>query len=180
MSKPSTNQKKWIESGYALFGDIGTMALNVEKLSTIMGLKRSSFYHYFGTVDQYEEALLEHHVARYQKIGEIIRDYTEFDQLFSREVFEHQDALMFQRQLMINQSVERYKHCSDKARLHTEPKTFELWSVFTNKEEASEEDWEMFRVVRDFYFVNHGQSNLAHDPKEVITKLHSYWNRTKK
>ncbi len=179
MSNLPVNQKKWIETGYNLFGDIGNQALNVEKLSNIVGLRRSSFYHYFGSMDQFEEALLDHHIERYRKIGEIINDYSELNQLFGEEVFNHQDALLFQRQLMIYQGISRYKQCSDDARKHTEPKTFELWTAFTNSEDATEEDWDLFRVVRDFYFINHGQPNVPNDPKEVIVKLHKHFSDLK-
>lgn len=180
MNKESSNESKWITSGYGLFGDIGVMALNVEKLSNIVGLQRSSFYHYFGTMEAYEQALLNHHIERYKLIGDIIKDYLTIDDLFNDEVFAHQDALLFQRQLMINQSVSRYKQCSDDARKFTEEKTFELWSEFSETKDRTEEEWNLFRAVRDFYFINHGQQNVPQDPKEVIVMLHNYLKGSKK
>lgn len=179
MPKSSDNRQKWTTAGYNLFGEIGPEALNIEKLSNIVGLNRSSFYHYFGDMEVFELSLMAYHVDRYRHFGEIIKDYEQFEQLFTPEVYDHQDALAFQRQLMINQGISRYKQCSDEARTYTERKTFELWSVFSKIKEESETEWILFRALRDFYFVNHGQNNVPGDPKEILVMLHKYLNDRK-
>lgn len=171
------NKQKWIEVGYALFGEIGAEALNVEKLSTLVGLNRSSFYHYFKDLVGFEETLFDHHKKRYERIGEIIKDYDRFEQLFNEEVFEHKDALAFQRQLLINQSNSRYQECSLDVREYTEQKTFELWSNENRSDKSDEEQWAMFRAMRDFYFVHHGQENGLDNPKELMVLLNKFVNR---
>jgi AcrR family transcriptional regulator len=176
MPKSSDNRDRWITAGYNLFGEIGAESLNVEKLSNIVALNRSSFYHYFGDMELFETTLLTHHIERYRTFGEIIKNYEKFEELFTPEVYNHQDALAFQRQLMINQGISRYKQCSDNARKFTEQKTFELWSVFSKIKKESESEWILFRALRDFYFVNHGQNNVPSDPKEVLVMLHKYLN----
>jgi len=176
MPKSSDNRDRWITAGYNLFGEIGAESLNVEKLSNIVALNRSSFYHYFGDMELFETTILNHHIERYRTFGEIIKNYEKFEELFTPEVYNHQDALAFQRQLMINQGISRYKQCSDNARKFTEQKTFELWSVFSKIKKESESEWILFRALRDFYFVNHGQNNVPSDPKEVLVMLHKYLN----
>ncbi|MFY0650925.1 MAG: TetR/AcrR family transcriptional regulator [Cyclobacteriaceae bacterium] len=171
------NRQKWISTGYGLFGELGPEALNVEKLSNIVGLNRSSFYHYFGDIESFESALFSHHIKQYEAFGEIIKDYDQFEQLFTQEVFDHKDALAFQRQLMINQGITRYKNCSDNARKFTEQKTFELWSVFNENKNESETEWTLFRALRDFYFIHHGQNTSLRDPKEVLMMLHQHLNK---
>lgn len=173
----SENRQKWIETAYALFGEIGAEALNIEKLSNLVGLNRSSFYHYFKDLMGLEEALFEHHKKRYETIGEVIRDYTRFDQLFNDEVFEHKDALAFQRQLLINQSVKRYKQCSEEVRKFTEEKTYELWVAASENRIEDEKEWAMFKAMRDFYFVHHGQPGGMENPKELMILLNEYVNR---
>jgi AcrR family transcriptional regulator len=177
MNKVIDNRHKWILTGYDLFGEIGPEALNVEKLSNLVGLNRSSFYHYFGDMMKFEGALFEHHKERYESIATVIKDYERFDQLFSEEVFDHKNALAFQRQLLVNQATDRYRKCSDEARIHTEKKTFELWTAMGKNEKASEEDWMMFRAMRDFYFVHHGQPNGLSNPKDMMLLLHKYLNK---
>jgi len=127
-------------------------------------------------MELFETTILNHHIERYRTFGEIIKNYEKFEELFTPEVYNHQDALAFQRQLMINQGISRYKQCSDNARKFTEQKTFELWSVFSKIKKESESEWILFRALRDFYFVNHGQNNVPSDPKEVLVMLHKYLN----
>ncbi len=177
MEKAADNRLKWIETGYQLFGEIGLESLNVEKLSHLVGLKRSSFYHYFKDLMGFEEALFEYHDKKYQAIASVIKGYVEFEQLFNKEVFEHKDALAFQRQLLINQSISRYKECSEAVRRHTETKTFALWIAANNHSETNEKHWAMFRAMRDFYFVHHGQSNGMDNPKELMLLLNQYVNQ---
>lgn len=172
MEKTSENQQKWLDAGYSLFGEIGLEALNVEKLSSLVGLSRSSFYYYFGDLLAFEEELMNIHIINYEKFGELMKGYEHFEKLFSDEIMVHKEALSFQRQLLINKSVKRYQNCSDKARSFTEKKTYELWMKFKNVDQDSDEEWALFKAIRDFYFVQFGQSDQ--DPQDVLVLLHSY------
>lgn len=172
MSKTNVNKDSWIAAGYDLFGDIGPESLNAEKLSTIVGLSRSSFYYYFKSMSGFEEQLLSLHLENYKRFGELMKDYTEFEQLFSDEIMVYQSALSFQRQLLINRSVLRYKECSESCREYTEQKTFELWTKLKNIDSESKEEWELFKSLRDFYFVHYGQSDQ--NPQDILVLLHRY------
>jgi AcrR family transcriptional regulator len=172
MEKTSENRQKWLEAGYSLFGELGLEALNVEKLSSLVGLSRSSFYYYFGDLFAFEAALMNIHCKNYQKFGELINTYIVFEELFSDEIMAHKVALAFQRQLLINKSVKRYQECSDKARSFTEAKTYELWTKFKKVDQDSDEEWALFKAIRDFYFVQFGQSDQ--NPQDVLVLLYSY------
>ena len=90
---------------------------------------------------------------------------------------ENKIALAFQRQLLINKSVKRHQECSDKAREFTEKKTYELWAKAKNVDSNSEAEWMLFRAIRDFYFVQFGQS--GQDPQDVLVLLYSYLGKLK-
>ncbi|MCR9249363.1 MAG: TetR/AcrR family transcriptional regulator [bacterium] len=182
MAEELNNKEKWILTGYDLFGRIGPEALNVEKLSNIVGLNRSSFYHYFGDIAVFESHLLDYHISKYQMFHDIIKDYDKFEMLFEDDVMRHKEVLAFQRQLLINLSVPKYNECSLKARTYTEKKTYELWSAFNNVEKDSEEQWTLFRAIRDFYYIHYGQADGQTDktdPKDVLVLLHSYFSQNK-
>ena len=172
MGKTNENKNSWIVAGYSLFGEIGPESLNVEKLSSIVGLSRSSFYYYFKSMSGFEEHLLVLHLENYKRFGELIRNYTAFEQLFAEEVMVHKPALSFQRQLLVNRSVERYMECSHACRQFTEQKTFELWTKIKNVDPDSKEEWELFKSLRDFYYVQYGQSDK--DPQDILVLLHGY------
>jgi AcrR family transcriptional regulator len=172
MKKEKGNKEKWIAHAYALFGEIGIEALNVEKLSILVGLSRSSFYYHFRDLNRFEEQLLTRHLENYQHFGTLIANYTKFDELFSEEVMVHKEALAFQRQLLVNRSVARYSECSKTAREYTEAKTFELWTQYKQVDPDSSEEWELFKSLRDFYFIHYGQSDQK--PEDVLVLLHTY------
>ncbi|MCV9388448.1 TetR/AcrR family transcriptional regulator [Reichenbachiella ulvae] len=177
MEKISENKGKWIDQGYALFSQIGPDALNVEKLSHLVGLSRSSFYYYFGDLHQFEEVLLSKHVENYVRFGELMKDYTDFKQLFSEEIMVHKEVLAFQRQLLIHKSLERYQKCSEEARVHTEAKTYDLWTKYKKVDKDSDEEWALFKAIRDFYYIQFDQSEQ--DPQDVLVLLHSYLTHKK-
>ncbi|MFT6853822.1 MAG: hypothetical protein ACJAVB_002453, partial [Cyclobacteriaceae bacterium] len=137
-----------------------------------------SFYHYFSDLHTFEEVLLTLHLQKYEHFGNLMKDYENFEQLFSDEIMEHKEALMFHRQLLINKSFSRYQECSDQARVFTEEKTYELWTKMKNVDRDSEEEWLLFKAIRDFYFVQVGQSDQ--DPQDVLVLLHSYLKNAKK
>ncbi|MEO9802681.1 MAG: TetR/AcrR family transcriptional regulator [Reichenbachiella sp.] len=179
MKNDLDNKQKWILTGYQFFGQIGPAAFNVEKLSNLVGLNRSSFYHYFGDMEVFESQLLAYHISRYAFFYELIKDYDKFDMLFNEEVMQYKAELAFQRQLLINESISRYKNCSDEARKFTEAKTYQLWSEFNQLNNDSEEEWTLFRAIRDFYYIHHGQTKEGEsqtNPKDVLVLLHSYLN----
>ncbi len=172
MNKNAPNRQKWIEAGYSFFAEIGPEALNVEKLSSIVGLSRSSFYYYFGDLHAFEEALLALHLENYKQFGELMKNFENFKQLFSAEIMAHSGALSFQRQLLINKSLSRYQECSLQARVYTEEKTFQLWTKLKNADSNSEEEWVLFKALRAFFFVQYGQPNQ--DPQNVLVQLNGY------
>ncbi|MGL1885998.1 MAG: TetR/AcrR family transcriptional regulator [Reichenbachiella sp.] len=175
--KSSPNKQKWINSGYSLFSEIGPESLNVEKLSNLVCLSRSSFYYYFKDMMSFEEVLLSDHVSNYRRFGELMENYDHFDQLFSDEIMIHREALAFQRQLLIHKSVKRYLKCSDASRDFTEAKTYDLWTTMKKVDKSSPEEWALFKAIRDFYFVQYGQSDQ--DPQDVLVLLHGYLTNVK-
>lgn len=182
MVAESNNKQKWLLTGYELFGDIGAEALNVEKLSNIVGLNRSSFYHYFGDLEVFEAHLFRYHIDRYEAFYQLIKDYDKFDMLFGEDVMNRKAELAFQRQLLVNTSVTRYRECSDEARKHTEEKTYQLWSEYSQLKGDSEEQKILFRAIRDFYYIHYGQSQsegVYSNPKDVLVLLHSYFRKDK-
>ena len=170
------NKQKWINAGYRLFGNIGPDALNVEKLSIIMGLSRSSFYHYFGDVEIFESELLTLHVKNFEHLGFLMKDFESFEQLFSERMMREGETLSFQRQLLVNRVTQRYQECSERARDYTEAKTYQLWTKYNDINSDSEEERELFQAIRDFYYIHYDQ-NKQKNPGDVLVTLHSYFNK---
>jgi AcrR family transcriptional regulator len=60
----------WIKAGYKLLGTEGMDGIKVERLARILDLNKSGFYHYFGTMEFYEDpATISRWVSNKYRIG---------------------------------------------------------------------------------------------------------------
>jgi AcrR family transcriptional regulator len=57
---PRTSRGDWLLAGLLLLRDGGGEALTIERLCRSLGRTKGSFYHHFGDISAYHEALLEH------------------------------------------------------------------------------------------------------------------------
>lgn len=57
----SETKKKWIEIGYDLFANEGPEGVQVERMSRILKLNKSGFYHHFGNMELFSSELVTYH-----------------------------------------------------------------------------------------------------------------------
>lgn len=159
MKNQGLNDKRWVEAGYEYFGKIGPESLNVERLSMIVGLNRSSFYHHFGNVEVYTSHLCEHHIHRFKSLRHQINSCKNFNPDFLVLVSNFKNELAFHRQLLIHESVPQYKSCFDSAKKFTEEQIFRLWSLHNEVQLDSEKEFSLYSVIRDFFILHYNQSD---------------------
>src|SRR5688500_2049134 len=95
----SKNSAKWIETGYNLFAIEGPEGVHIEKIARILGANKSSFYHFFGTLEIFFDELILHH---YDKIDLALKDCKNarsLDPEYLDQVVQHKVAFMVQVQL---------------------------------------------------------------------------------
>jgi AcrR family transcriptional regulator len=174
MGASKSNREKWFEIGYELFAASGPQSLNVERLSILVGLNRSSFYHYFGDLDMYERELLNEHVRRFEFFGRALEHCTSFDPELLDMVKEHRMEVKFHRQLLINESTRRYIECFKRAKSFTEQKVFLLWSAFNELGDHPDTEISLFETVRDYSLLHFEQvkddkvNSMLHDVKLLM------------
>ena len=172
-----STKERWVNAGYQLFGQIGTAALNVERLSMILGLSRSSFYHHFGEIEIFENHLLKHHIDRYETLKTHVDNCNSFDPELLALVTNFKDEVAFQRQLLINETIPRYQQCFNDAKAITEDKIYKLWSNNNKVQANSPERYSLFLTIRDFFLVHYNQSDeqeIRKILKDVQTLLHGH------
>jgi AcrR family transcriptional regulator len=163
----SSTKEKWIKTGYQLFGQVGTAALNVERLSIILALSRSSFYHHFGEIEVFENHLFKHHVSRYQKLKIHLDNCQSFNPDLLTLISHWKDEMTFQRQLLINESTPRYLQCFNDAKTITENKAYKLWSADEKVDTSPTKNFNLFQTIRDFYLIHYDQA----DEEEIRTTI---------
>ncbi len=57
-------KQEWVEKGYVLVAEKGFESLTVNSICRILAKSKSSFYHFFGELALFKDALMTYHLAR--------------------------------------------------------------------------------------------------------------------
>ena len=127
----------WIEAGYLMVSKDGFKSLQVESIARAINKNKSSFYHYFGDLEIFEEALLEQHKNLAKQFAldanaceNIIPDMI---QLF----INHKSDIFFHKQLRINREKPEHKKCFESVYNLFEEAIIEKWISFIQLENQS-------------------------------------------
>jgi AcrR family transcriptional regulator len=96
--------EKWIETGYQLFSQEGIPGIQIERMSRILGLNKSSFYHYFGTLEIFLDRLITHHHNHVELLVSDIKKADFFDPDLLNTLIQRQVTVMVQVQLKNSKS----------------------------------------------------------------------------
>jgi AcrR family transcriptional regulator len=103
-----TPRQWWITAGYTVFAQEGPEALKVEPLAKLVGVSKTSFYHFFSDMGAFRSALLAQHVAQSAVVGAKEKNCRNIDPELIGILLEHKMDLLFNRQLRIHQDVPEY------------------------------------------------------------------------
>ena len=90
---------KWLETGYTIFAREGPNGIQIEKIARLLSLNKSSFYHYFGTLEIFYEMLVQHHCNRFDVAMKDARAAKTLDPDYLDTIVNHKTTFMFQMQL---------------------------------------------------------------------------------
>lgn len=145
----------WITTGYREYARYGPDAINVDRLSLLVGKSRSSFYHNFGSREGFEEALYDYHLevsrqvaADIDPLEHLIPDYT------TLLATKYKDWVFFRRQMYLQSSGNKrcaqvFKSTGDL----TGQKSAMLWCKEAGLCNAPREEMhEFYKMVREGFF----------------------------
>ncbi|HMG91384.1 MAG TPA: TetR/AcrR family transcriptional regulator [Chryseolinea sp.] len=95
----SNNFSLWIELGYDLFAKEGLDGIQVERLSRILKLNKSGFYHYFGDMEKYCAELVKLHNKKVDDFLGEVSEIKNLDPDYLLLLIKHAQEGMFQVQL---------------------------------------------------------------------------------
>lgn len=96
MQKTST---KWIETGYNLLAIAGPGGVHIEKIARILEANKSSFYHFFGTMEIFYDELILHHYERIDMVLNECKNLQSLDPEYLVQMVKHKVIFMVQVQL---------------------------------------------------------------------------------
>ncbi len=95
------NKLIWLEKGYEIVATEGFDKLKIEKLSKLIGISKSSFYHLFVDFENYIFLLLEFHLEKCRIISEKEYNAKSIDPDLIEILINHKLDILFNRQLRI-------------------------------------------------------------------------------
>ena len=106
--KTDTKQK-WLETGYALFGEYGPDRLNIKLLSEKAALPRSNFYYYFADKEDLIEQLLALHRKLSENFNVVLKEQMEVFLPDLHKIAEpYLNGFKFHRQLFLQRTDPRF------------------------------------------------------------------------
>ncbi|MEM6725564.1 MAG: TetR/AcrR family transcriptional regulator [Bacteroidota bacterium] len=133
----SKKKQVWLETGYQLVAEKGFENLNIGVLARTMDKNKSSFYHYYGDWEGFEEALLAYHLELAIPFSKKVRDCEDVVPGLINVFLEHKTDLFFHKQLRINRSKPHIKRCYQLAYDQFVEAVHDQWVAFLGLERQS-------------------------------------------
>lgn len=162
MSQPQ-NRNRWIEAGFELFAQEGLEGIQVERLSRILKLNKSGYYHYFGNPERYQGVLMRHMHKQADLMVTEIRACAEFDPGFLHLMVKHKLTILATMQLVRNRNVpmlmETYREVTHKIDTALLP----LWAEYIGLAHNQPLALRYFEMIRDMFFSRITENTLHYD-----------------
>jgi hypothetical protein len=129
MEKEKTSEK-WLEMGYDLFAHEGPDGIHVERIARILNLNKSSFYHFFGTMEIFYEHLMVHHYNAMQLALDECKSAQTFDPEYLNTAIKHKVAFMAQVQLNQHKSNPVFTQAHQKINQKIDQSIGEIWNKY--------------------------------------------------
>jgi AcrR family transcriptional regulator len=173
------NMVAWTEEGYSLFAHEGLHGLQVERLSRIVHLNKSSFYHYFGDMEAYCGEIIKLHEKNIEAFLHDLSDVKQLDPDYLLLLMKHGRTVMFQMHLTREKNNTALYEASEAANKKLHVAIQMLWSEFLGVQDHPDLAMRYFTIVRDMFntritFENLNYSFLhqfATETKQVVTQL---------
>jgi AcrR family transcriptional regulator len=157
------NSAKWIETGYNLLADPGPEGVHIEKIARILRTNKSSFYHFFGTLEIFYDELMQHH---YDKVDLVLNDCKHarsLDPEYLEQVVKHKVTIMVQVQLARHKNIPLFS----KAYLHVNQKIdrsiLHLWNKHLGVLDNDNLSLLCLNFVRDTFYSRVSFENFTYE-----------------
>jgi len=127
-----SNQKSllWIEEGYNRIAYNGIKSINIESIAKGINKNKSSFYHYFGDVENFEAELLKFHINKVEQFAENAKGCKSIKPDLLRLFIDYKTDFFFHKQLRINRSIPAFRICFETAFEKVDQAIIDNWADF--------------------------------------------------
>ncbi len=148
----ANNQTLWIEAGFELFVREGHEGIQIERLARILRKNKSGFYHYFGNLDKYFQALMQHHIMLSDKLVADTEAANDFDPGFLLAMVKHNETVMGHMQLIRNRHIKLFADTFSETSRKIDLALLPLWMKYIEVTDQPEAALRYFEIIRDMFF----------------------------
>lgn len=131
-----TTKLTWIIAGYNLVSDAGFDALKVEHIAKEIGKNKSSFYHYFGDLENFELELVAYHFELSKAFSINVQACESIIPDLVHVLIEHKTDIFFHKQLRLKIETADFKKYQESVFKLFEQSMLENWQHFTQLDNA--------------------------------------------
>lgn len=156
------NKLIWVKEGYFVFGRKGPTGINIENLAKRLSKSKSSFYHYFGDMENFQELLLKFHLERAEQISKWGKACKNMDPDVINLLVETKDDLLFNKQLRLNIQNPLYKDCFEKSFKKITDSYLDKWNISIGFEQKPMLGKVILNLLVDNFFLQVNDENLTY------------------
>jgi AcrR family transcriptional regulator len=166
----SNSKEQWVETGYNVFAKDGLPGIRIEALARMLGLNKSSFYHFFGDLENYKAELIRYHFTNADHLLADISLCTNFDPDYLNTLVRHKVAVIVHMQLVTNRTVPLFFDAYERINDMVDPKAVPFWAAFIGIPHNPELALEYWKVIRDMFYSRVSLDNLNYPFLQNLTQ----------
>ncbi|WP_394751001.1 TetR/AcrR family transcriptional regulator [Spongiimicrobium salis] len=156
------NGKIWIEEGYHFFASQGPGEMRVERLAKTIGKNKSSFYHFFATIEILQEELLQYHLTQICAMANALEKAITLEDL-TAILLDNKTHLLFNRQLRIHRQKPEFEHYLHKTNAVAGTAIMEVWKNMLELKNNSYLARLVLKLSVDNFFLQITEAQLDRD-----------------
>ncbi len=160
------NKKKkqaWIEKGYTLVAEKGFKSLSINVICRMMDKSKSSFYHYFGDLEMFEEDLVKYHLERAHGFAASIDNCHRADPNFIAVLLDHKLDIFFYKAFRMQGRGPIFDHYHQKIFDLYEGAILEKWAVHFDLENKMMLLAQFNKFLSEHFILSISFDNYTHD-----------------
>ncbi|NNF21340.1 MAG: TetR/AcrR family transcriptional regulator [Saprospiraceae bacterium] len=157
------NKQEWINAGYQMISELGFNHSNIESIARSINKNKSSFYHYFGDWEIFEESLLDQHL---KAVNQFSADAKQCENIIPDMVnlfVQHKDDFLFHKQLRIYRKNKTYKDCFESAYRIYEDAIITKWTSFIKLDEQTLLARRILNLISENFLLQITPENFNYD-----------------
>ncbi len=157
------DKQYWVRTGYDICSFEGIDRLKVEYVAKKVGVSKSSFYHHFGDIAGFLDALIEYHYERCVLLASKEKECTKIHPDLIVILLEHKVDLLFHRQLRVNRDNREIQEALSKSQQLLGNYAVMLWAKSLNVDLSTFQLEALFEIATDDFYMQITKDNLNYE-----------------